>query len=550
MTKGAHRAPHRALFRALGLDDTELEKPFIGVCNMFNEIVPGHLHLRELAEEVKRGVYESGGVPFEFPAIAVCDGIAMNHEGMRYSLPSRELIVDSIEVMVRAHPFDGLVLIPNCDKSVPAALMAAARLNIPAIVISGGPMLTGRSSRGETLDLISAFEGVGRHRTGAIDDGAFHDIETNACPTCGSCAGMFTANSMNCLSEALGMALEGNGTVPAVYTDRRRMAREAGRRAMELVRAEIKPRDILTPEAFSNALAVDMALGGSTNTVLHLTAVAEEADVDLDLRKIEEVSRRTPNLCKLSPSGPHHMQDLMDSGGVYGVMDVLAQAGLLETEAMTVYGRPIGERLTGKWRGGIIRRVEDAHSPTGGLKVLYGNICPDGAVVKVAGVLPEMLQKTLTARVFDDEQSAYEAIVGGNIQPGDAVVIRYEGPNGGPGMKEMLQPTSALGGMGLDSTVALITDGRFSGGSRGAAIGHVSPEAALGGPIGLLEDGDTIAIDMIEGTMDAQLTEAQWAQRRQNHSPRPQPAKGYLARYRQHVRSADRGATFRKDGME
>lgn len=328
------------------------------------------------------------------------------------------------------------------------------------------------------------------------------------------------------------------------------MAREAGRRAMELVRAEIRPRDILTPEAFSNALAVDMALGGSTNTVLHLTAVAEEADVDLDLRKIEEVSCRTPNLCKLSPSGPHHMQDLMDSGGVYGVMDVLAQAGLLETEAMTVYGRPIGERLTGKWRGGIIRRVEDAHSPTGGLKVLYGNICPDGAVVKVAGVLPEMLQKTLTARVFDDEQSAYEAIVGGNIQPGDAVVIRYEGPNGGPGMKEMLQPTSALGGMGLDSTVALITDGRFSGGSRGAAIGHVSPEAALGGPIGLLEDGDTITIDMIEGTMDAQLTEAQWAQRRQNHSPRPQPAKGYLARYRQHVRSADRGATFRKDGME
>lgn len=548
MKKGMERAPHRALFHALGVDAADMEKPFIGVCNMFNEIVPGHLHLRELSEEVKKGVRDSGGVPFEFPAIAVCDGIAMNHGGMNYSLPSRELIVDSIEVMVRAHPFDGLVIIPNCDKTVPAALIAAARLNIPTIIVSGGPMLNGRTSTGRKVDLISSFEAVGAKNIGTMDDRTFLEIENTACPTCGSCAGMFTANSMNCITEALGMGLEGNGTVPAVYSARKIMAKQAGRQVMALVEKDLRPLDILTPAAFANALSVDMALGCSTNTILHLTAIAEAAGVGLDLKTIEAVSRRTPNLCKLSPSGVYYMEDLMHSGGIYGVMEELSKKELINLEANTVYDRPIGPLIRGKNLGGIIRSVEDPYSPSGGIKVLFGNIAPKGAVVKISGVLPEMLIKTLRARVFDSEAEAYQAIMDQKIQPGDAIVIRYEGPKGGPGMKEMLSPTSALNGMGLDSSVALITDGRFSGGSRGAAIGHVSPEAAEGGPIGLLKDGDTIRVDMIAGTLDADLSEEEWAKRAEEHRPQLKKVSGYLARYRQHVSSADLGACYPKDG--
>lgn len=550
MKKGMERAPHRALFHALGVDTEDMQKPFIGVCNMFNEIVPGHLHLREIADEVKKGVRDKGGVPFEFPAIAVCDGIAMNHDGMRYSLPSRELIVDSIELMVRAHPFDGLVIIPNCDKTVPAALMAAAKVNIPTVIVSGGPMLNGLTRAGKNVDLISSFEAIGAKTVGNMDDDTFTDIENSACPTCGSCAGMFTANSMNCMTEALGMGLEGNGTVPAVYSNRRMMAKQAGRRVMDLVEKDIRPLDILTPDAFENALAVDMALGCSTNTVLHLTAVAEAAGVGIALSKIDEVSKRTPNLTKLSPSGPYYMEDLMNSGGIYGVMEELSKKGLLRLNAQTVYDQPIGELIKGKYRGGIIRPIDNPYSPVGGIKVLFGNLAPNGAVVKVAGVLPEMLVKTLRARVFDDENTAYDAIMGKQIVPGDVIIIRYEGPKGGPGMKEMLSPTSALNGMGLDSTVGLITDGRFSGGSRGAAIGHVSPEAAEGGPIALLKDGDTIHVDMIKGTLDVELSEEEWKARREAFVPHLQEADGYLARYRQHVTSADLGACYKKEKGE
>ncbi len=550
MKKGMERAPHRALFHALGVDTEDMQKPFIGVCNMFNEIVPGHLHLREIADEVKKGVRDKGGVPFEFPAIAVCDGIAMNHDGMRYSLPSRELIVDSIELMVKAHPFDGLVIIPNCDKTVPAALMAAAKVNIPTVIVSGGPMLNGLTRAGKNVDLISSFEAIGAKTVGNMDDDTFTDIENSACPTCGSCAGMFTANSMNCMTEALGMGLEGNGTVPAVYSNRRMMAKQAGRRVMDLVEKDIRPLDILTPDAFENALAVDMALGCSTNTVLHLTAVAEAAGVGIALSKIDEVSKRTPNLTKLSPSGPYYMEDLMNSGGIYGVMEELSKKGLLRLNAQTVYDQPIGELIKGKYRGGIIRPIDNPYSPVGGIKVLFGNLAPNGAVVKVAGVLPEMLVKTLRARVFDDENTAYDAIMGKQIVPGDVIIIRYEGPKGGPGMKEMLSPTSALNGMGLDSTVGLITDGRFSGGSRGAAIGHVSPEAAEGGPIALLKDGDTIHVDMIKGTLDVELSEEEWKARREAFVPHLQEADGYLARYRQHVTSADLGACYKKEKGE
>lgn len=550
MKKGMERAPHRALFHALGVDEEDMNKPFIGVCNMFNEIVPGHLHLRELSAEVKKGVRDAGGVPFEFPAIAVCDGIAMNHDGMGYSLPSRELIVDSIEVMVKAHPFDGLVIIPNCDKSVPAALMAAAKLNLPTVIVSGGPMLAGNTSSGNKIDLITSFESVGARNVGKMDEKTFLEIETSACPTCGSCAGMFTANSMNCITEALGMALEGNGTIPAVYADRRILAKQTGRRVMDLVEKDLRPRDIMTPAAFKNALTVDMALGCSTNTVLHLTAAAEAAGVRLDLDTIDEVSRKTPNLTKLSPSGKDHIQDLLLSGGIYGVMDELSRKDLLNLDAGTVYNRPIGELIKGKYNGGIIRPLEHPYSARGGIQVLKGNLAPKGAVVKVAGVLPEMLVKTLKARVFDSEEAAYEAIMGRQIHPGEAVIIRYEGPKGGPGMKEMLSPTAALNGMGLDSSVALITDGRFSGGSRGAAIGHVSPEAAEGGPIGLLQEGDVILVDMVKGTLDVDLTEDELEQRAKGHQPKLQPVSGYLARYRQHVSSADRGAVYLRDGEE
>lgn len=549
MKKGMERAPHRALFHALGVSEDDFHKPFIGVCNMFNEIVPGHVHLRDIAAEVKNGVYAAGGVPFEFPSIAVCDGIAMNHDGMNYSLPSRELIVDTIEVMVRAHPFDGLVIIPNCDKSVPAAMMAAAKLNIPTVIVSGGPMLAGRVGT-EKLDLITSFESVGARREEKMSEQEFETIEHYACPTCGSCAGMFTANSMNCMAEALGMAPEGNGTVPAVYSKRKTMAKQAGRMVMDLVEKEIRPRDILTEDAFENALAVDMALGCSTNTVLHLKAIATEANVDLSLQKMDAVSEKVPQLVKMAPSGPHHMEDLLQAGGIYGVMEELAKIGVIHTEAQTVYDRPVGELFRGRCRGGILRTVEDPISKTGGIKVLFGNLCPDGAVVKVAGVLPEMLVKTLRARVFDSEEDAFEAIMNRAIEPGDAIIVRYEGPKGGPGMKEMLSPTAALNGMGLDSSVALITDGRFSGGSRGAAIGHVSPEAADGGPIGLLCDGDVIRVDMVRGTLDADLTQEEWAARRKDFQPALRKVDGYLQRYRTHVSSADTGACYREGERE
>ncbi len=543
---GYARAPHRSLLRALGLDDSDFKKPFIGICNMFNEIVPGHIHLREIAAEVKKGVYMAGGIPFEFPSIAVCDGIAMNHEGMNYSLPSRELIVDTIEVMVKAHQFDGLVIVPNCDKSVPAALIAAAKLNIPTIIVSGGPMLKGKLPT-RNIDLITAFEAVGSKAKNTMSDEEFSLIEHSACPTCGSCSGMFTANSMNCITEALGMALEGNGTVPAVYAKRKVIAKKSGEQIMKLVEQNIRPLDILTPKAFENALIMDMALGCSTNTILHLSAIAKVAKCPINLRVIDEINKKTPNLCKLSPSGKDHIEDLDASGGIYGVLDELSKLDLINKDCMTVALKPIGELIKYKCLGGIIRPVTNPFSPVGGLKVLFGTLAPNGAVVKSAGVLPEMMQKTLRARVFNSEEEAQKEILGLTIQPGDAIIIRYEGPKGGPGMREMLSPTSALNGIGLDNSVALITDGRFSGGSRGAAIGHVSPEAAAGGPIALVEDGDTIIVDIINGILDLQVDEETLAKRRANLKPFEKQLTGYLKRYQEHVSSADDGACYLND---
>lgn len=542
---GVERVAHRSLFRALGISKDDMDRPFIGVCNMFNEIVPGHKHLREISDEVKNGIYMAGGIPFEFPSIAVCDGIAMNHAGMNYSLPSRELIVDTIEVMVQAHQFDGLVIIPNCDKTVPAALMTAGQLNIPTIICSGGPMLKGKVG-GTDLDLISCFEAVGGYVDGKIDEAGLNEIEINACPTCGSCSGMFTANSMNCVVEALGMALEGNGTVPAVYSQRRILARETGKQILELVRQNVLPRDIMTREAFLNAIAMDMALGGSTNTVLHIPAVAQSAGVDVDLTTFEEVNEIVPYLCKLSPSGAAHIEDLYASGGVYGVLDELSKGNLIHPEASTVALKPIGELIKGKKRPGVIRSLEDPYSATGGLKVLRGNLAPLGAVVKAAGVLPEMMQVRLKARVFDSEAEAYEKILTKQIHPGEAIIIRYEGPKGGPGMKEMLSPTSALNGIGLDSSVALITDGRFSGGSRGAAIGHVAPEAALGGPIAYVKEGDTIIIDIPNGKLDLDVSEEEMEKRKDAHvAPASKAPRGYLKRYAENVTSADKGASYK-----
>lgn len=541
--KGIEKAPHRSLMMASGFTREEMDRPFIGVVNSFNEIVPGHVNLDKITEAVKRGVLMAGGLPLEFPAIAVCDGIAMNHIGMKYSLASRELIADSIETMAMAHGLDGLVIIPNCDKTVPAALMAAARLNIPAIIASGGPMLAGRTKT-RKLDLTTVFEGVGAYIENKIDDSDFEALTNQACPTCGSCSGMFTANSMNCMTEALGMALPGNGTVPAVYSERIRLAKRSGQQIMHLIEHDIKPLDIMTPEAFQNALTVDMALGCSTNTVLHLTAIANEAGVALNLDTIDEVSKKTPNLCKLSPAGGDHIEDLHAAGGIYSVIKELSTAGLINQDCMTVSGKPLGEALGGVSAadGSVVKTLDQAYSKTGGIKVLKGNLAPDGAVVKKSAVLDKMLVTTGSARVFDSEEACVEAIKSRSIKAGDVIVIRYEGPKGGPGMREMLTPTSALVGMGLDDKVALITDGRFSGGTKGAAIGHVSPEAYEGGPIAFVEDGDRIHIDMNDGRLELEVSDAVLTLRKEKWQAPIKPVKGYLKKYQKIVSSACDGA--------
>jgi dihydroxy-acid dehydratase len=540
---GYARTPHRSLLRSLGLDESDFKKPFIGVCNSFNEIVPGHIHLRTLAEEVKKGILMEGGIPFEFPAIAVCDGIAMNHEGMRYSLPSRELILESVEVMAKAHQFDGLVLIPNCDKTVPAMIMAACRINIPTIIVSGGPMLSGKRED-EDIDLVTGFEVVGKYSLNQCSEEEMLEVEENACPTCGSCSGMFTANSMNCITEALGISLRGNGTVPAVYSNRKTLARNSGRKIMSLVEKNILPRDIINEKSIKNALTLDMALGCSTNTVLHLTAIAREAHCPIDLKVIDEVSSRTPNLCKLSPAGPYHIQELDEAGGIYAVLKELSKKNLIEEDAYTVYEKPIGEMIksVNKKSNKIIKDVENPYSQTGGIKVLFGNLAKEGAVVKKSAVDEKMMDVTLNARVYDSEEEASDDIFAGKIKAGDVVIIRYEGPIGGPGMREMLTPTSALCGMGLDDKVCLITDGRFSGGSRGAAIGHVTPEAAEGGIIGIVQDGDKIHVDINNGKLTLMLSDEEIEKRMADFTPKQPSVSGYLKRYSMSVSSGAKGA--------
>lgn len=544
--KGIERAPHRSLFKAMGYTDEEIERPLIGVVNSVNEIVPGHIHLNNIAEAVKAGIRLAGGTPVEFGCIGICDGIAMGHEGMKYSLASRELIADSCEAMALAHSFDGMVFIPNCDKIVPGMLMAAARVNVPSIFISGGPMLS-INKDGNQLDLNSVFEAVGSFKAGTMTEEEVLEYENNACPGCGSCSGMFTANSMNCLTEVLGLGLPGNGTIPAVYAERIRLAKKAGMKIMELVEKDIKPSDILVPEAFENALAVDMALGCSTNSVLHLPAIAHSAGINLNLDMINSISERVPNLCKLAPSGPYHVQDLYMAGGVQAVMKELSKKELLHLELITVTGKTIAENIKKavvKDRN-VIRDIEQPYSKTGGIAILKGNIAPSGAVVKRAAVAEEMLCHSGPARVFDSEDEAIEAIYGGKINKGDVVIIRYEGPKGGPGMREMLGPTSAIAGMGLDKDVALITDGRFSGASRGASIGHVSPEAAEGGPIAAVRDGDIININIPEGKLEVKLTQQEINERMRTwKEPEPKIKKGYLARYARLVSSADKGAVL------
>ena len=545
--KGAERTPNRSLFYALGYTDEELDRPLIGVVSAFSEIVPGHSHLDKLAQAVKDGVRMAGGTPVLVPAIGVCDGIAMGHTGMKYSLPSRELIADSVETMALAHCFDGLVLVPNCDKIVPGMLMAAARLNIPSILVSGGPMLAGRQGQ-RKVSLSQMFEAVGSYKAGLIDDATLDDFTKNTCPGCGSCAGMYTANSMNCLSEAIGMALPGNGTIPAVYSARTQLAKHAGMQVMKLVEQNLCPRDILTPAAFENALATDMALGCSTNSVLHLLAIANEAGVPMDLATINAVSAKVPNLCHLAPAGPTHIEDLYAAGGVQAVMKQLADAGLLHTELPTVTGKTLGENLAGAENRdpSAIRPMDNPYSTTGGIAVLWGNIAKDGCVVKRSAVAPEMLVHEGPARVFDSEDEAIAAIYAGQIHHGDVVVIRYEGPKGGPGMREMLNPTSALAGMKLDKTVALITDGRFSGASRGASIGHVSPEAAQGGEIALIEEGDTISIDIPAGKVELKVSDEELERRRANwKAPAPRITTGWLGRYARLVSSANTGAVLK-----
>lgn len=549
MKKGKERAAHRSLLSALGLTRKEMERPLIGVVNAANEIVPGHIHLGKIAEAVKAGVRSAGGTPIEFPAIAVCDGIAMNHEGMRYSLPSRELIADSIEIMAMAHPFDGLVLIPNCDKCVPGMLMAALRLNIPAILVSGGPMMAGPNA----TDLNSVFEAVGKYKAGQIDDKELCHVEESACPGCGSCSGMFTANTMNCLSEAIGLALPGNGTIPAVSAQRIRLAKEAGEQIMELVAKNICPRDIVTEKSVHNAVAIDMALGGSTNTVLHLPAVFSEAELSLTLDIFDEVSRVTPNLCKLAPAGKHHIvEDLQRAGGVPAVISELLKKNLVDGDVLTVTGKTlrqyIEENNVHVLDHEVIRPIDNPYSDQGGIAILHGNIAPLGAVVKQSAVAQEMRSRTATAKVFDREEDAMDAILSGKIQKGDCVVIRYEGPKGGPGMREMLGPTSAIAGMGLDKDVMLITDGRFSGATRGAAIGHISPEAAEGGPIRLVQTGDQIKLDIPTRTLELLVSEEELTKRAESYqAPAPKAKTPVLRRYAKLVTSAATGAVYKKD---
>ena len=542
--KGMQQAPHRSLFNALGFTEEEMKRPLIGIVNSYNEIVPGHMNLDKITEAVKMGVAMAGGVPREFPAIAVCDGIAMGHVGMKYSLVTRDLIADSTECMAIAHQFDGLVCIPNCDKNVPGLLMAAARLNIPTIFVSGGPMLAGHV-KGEKRSLSSMFEAVGSFAAGKMTEEDVQEFERNVCPTCGSCSGMYTANSMNCLTEALGMGLRGNGTIPAVYSQRIKLAKEAGMQIMELVKQNIRPRDIMTEAAFRNALTVDMALGCSTNSMLHLPAIAHEAGVELNVDIANDISAKTPNLCHLAPAGPTYMEDLNEAGGVYAVMNELDKKGLLDTSLMTVTGKTIKENIKGcvNLDQSVIRPIDHPYSQTGGIAVLKGNLAPDSGVVKRSAVVPEMMVHEGPARVFDCEEDAVEAIKGGKIVAGDVVVIRYEGPKGGPGMREMLNPTSAIAGMGLGSSVALITDGRFSGASRGASIGHVSPEAAVGGPIALVEEGDLIKINIPENKLEFVISDEELAARKAKWQPRePKVTSGYLARYAKMVTSGNRGA--------
>ena len=546
--KGYLRSPHRSLLKAAGYTDWEIERPWIGVANAYNAIIPGHVHLRTITEAVKAGIYAAGGLPIEFPVIGVCDGIAMNHEGMKFSLPSRELIMDSVEIMTRAHALDGLVLVPNCDKIIPGMAMAAAELNLPALVISGGPMMAGQH-KGRTLDLNSVFEGVGQRGAGKIDDAALQDIEDNACPGCGSCSGMFTANTMNCMMEALGLGLPGNGTIPAVHAGRIRLAKDAGRAIMNLVEKNIRPRDILTIEAFKNAVAVDLALGGSTNTSLHLPAIAWAAGLELPLDIFNEVGAKVPHLCSMSPGGAHHIEDLWRAGGVQALMAQLLAAGPIDGETITVTGATTAENVAGAkvTDAEVIRPLEDPHHKEGGLAFMKGTLAPLGAIVKQAAVAPEMLVHTGPARVFDCEEEASAAIMANKINDGDVVVIRYEGPKGGPGMREMLGPTSAIMGQGKGGTVALITDGRFSGATRGAAIGHVSPEAAVGGPIGLVEEGDEISINIPEKRLDLNVAEEVLAERRRKFVPHVQEVDSpFLNRYRAFATSGVEGGVLKK----
>lgn len=542
--KGIQQGPHRSLFNALGHTKEEMNKPLVGIVSSYNEIVPGHMNLDKIVDAVKLGVAMAGGTPVVFPAIAVCDGIAMGHEGMKYSLVSRELIADSTEVMARAHQFDALVMVPNCDKNVPGLLMAAARINVPTVLVSGGPMLAGRV-KGEKRSLSSMFEAIGSYAAGTMTEEEVVEFENKVCPTCGSCSGMYTANSMNCLTEAIGMGLKGNGTIPAVYSERIKLAKHVGMKVMELYEKNIRPRDILTQKAFMNALTVDMALGCSTNSMLHLPAIAHEAGVKLTLDLANEVSEKTPNLCHLAPAGYTYMEDLNEAGGVYAVMNELSKKGLLYTDLITATGKTVKENIANCENKDIntIRPIDNPYSETGGLAALKGNLAPNGSIVKRSAVCDEMLVHSGPARVFDCEEDAITAIKGGKIVPGDVVVIRYEGPKGGPGMREMLNPTSAIAGMGLGESVALITDGRFSGASRGASIGHVSPEAAVGGPIALVEEGDIINININEKTLNLQVSQEEMEERRKKWSPKdPKIATGYLERYSKMVTSGDRGA--------
>ena len=543
---GMQQAPHRSLFNALGMTEEEMRKPLVGIVSSYNEIVPGHMNLDKIVDAVKLGVAMAGGTPVVFPAIAVCDGIAMGHIGMKYSLVTRDLIADSTECMALAHQFDALVMVPNCDKNVPGLLMAAARINVPTVFVSGGPMLAGHV-KGHKTSLSSMFEAVGAYAAGNMSEEDVKEFENKACPTCGSCSGMYTANSMNCLTEVLGMGLRGNGTIPAVYSERIKLAKHAGMKVMEMYEKNIRPRDIMTKEAFMNALTMDMALGCSTNSMLHFPAIAHEAGVELNVDIANEISARTPNLCHLAPAGPTYIEDLNEAGGIYAVMKEISKKGLLNLDCMTVTGRTVGENIKDcvNRNPEVIRPVENPYSQTGGIAILKGNLAPDSAVVKRSAVAPEMLKHEGPARVFDCEEDAIDAIKSGRIVAGDVVVIRYEGPKGGPGMREMLNPTSAIAGMGLGSTVALITDGRFSGASRGASIGHASPEAAVGGPIALVEEGDIISIDIDNHELNVLVSDQEMEARKAKWQPRtPQVTTGYLARYASLVTSADRGAVL------